>query len=218
MSHKYLVDPLRKRALIHVSSSFPTTLSEYENLPVESAPWVTELRDSDDANCDFDAMVLLARELSIDWILPVVFYRICEYSLEEAILEGKMQLPDKVRAMTGARMLEAVGVTKLLDFLWPSDPNPGCFSPEACAQSRYEARHKAEGWRDRHLSAAVRMPLEIWEDSDWERLELDVCDVCLGSMRAMHGEAKQSLWDGLPEVFGLPAWSELEKIKAEALK
>ncbi|KAJ6535567.1 hypothetical protein B0H19DRAFT_432915 [Mycena capillaripes] len=216
MSHKYQVDPLRKRALIHLSSSFPTTLLEYQNLTDDSPPWITELRDSDDANCDFDAMVLLARELSIDWILPVVFYRICEYSLEEAILEGKMHLQDKTRAMTGARMLEAVGVTKMLDFLWPLGQNPGCYSAEACAKSRYEWRHKAEGWRDRHLSAAVRMPLEIWEQSDWDRL--DVCDVCMSSMKVVHEEAKQSLWDGLPEVFGLPAWSELERLKAEAFK
>jgi hypothetical protein len=37
-------------------------------------------------------------------------------------------------------------------------------------------------------------------------------------MKVAHQEAKQSIWDSLPKMFGLPEWSELEKMKAEAFK
>ena len=52
--------------------------------------------------------------------------------------------------------------------------------------------------------------------NDWDKLK--VCAACQSSMKGAHHDAKESLWDGLPEMFGLPEWSDLEKMKTEALK
>lgn len=204
MSHKYQVNALRKRALIHIFSIHPTTLREYEGLlsPPESPSSYTTITD----------LLVLAREVSIEWILPVAFYRVCELAEEQSILKGNMGLQDKVAVMTACRMLEGTAMTKVLDFLWPD----GSCANKRCSKSRFECRRTVEKKRVRLSYVAPRMPLEIWKAGDLDRL--DVCHVCLSSMKVAHQEAKQSLWDSLPTMFGLPEWSELEKMKAEAFK
>jgi hypothetical protein len=213
MSHKYEVYPLRKRALTHISAFHPTTLLEYEALGA-SPPWFIELL-APTVTSGFPEMVVLARELSIDWILPVSFHRVCEFAEERRILRGDMGLEDKVRVMAACRMLEATAMTEVLDFLWPDGQSGSCPN-KRCSKSRFECRRTVEKKRVRLSDVAPRMPLEIWKVGDWDRL--DVCNVCLSSMKVAHQEAKQSIWDSLPTMFGLPEWSELEKMKAEAFK
>ncbi|KAJ6460070.1 hypothetical protein C8R47DRAFT_1027932 [Mycena vitilis] len=211
MSHKYEVDAMRKRALLHISSFHPTTLDEYLALADKSAPWFEELDDG----LSFTPLIVLARELSLDWIIPATFYRTCEWTAEELIVYGQISKEDQVRLTIGCRMLEATGVTKILDFLWP-DNDPECDDPDGCDRSRFSCRRMAEGRRPRENDAQARVPLSAWRASDWKRLK--VCDVCMSNMKEKHQRALQSFWDELPSIFRLPPWSELEKLKAEAME
>ncbi|KAK7008074.1 BTB domain-containing protein [Favolaschia claudopus] len=194
MSHKYEVDSLRKRALAHVCAAYPTTLGEYDKLIASGIerPWTRIPKE-------VDSFVVLARELSFDWILPMAFYRICEIASESHMLSGPYELKDKVREGNVA----------------------GCSSPAHCREAKFQARRLAEGYRIRMSSDAFPVfPLRIWEESqesqDW--FDVDVCDACLAHMKHEHQLAKQNFWDSLPAMFDLPEWSELEKIKTEALK
>ncbi|KAJ6472372.1 hypothetical protein C8R47DRAFT_1295900 [Mycena vitilis] len=210
MSHKYGVEALRKRSLTHLSSIHPTTLSEYE------ATRTFVLEQVRDDSFNLVRTLLLGRKFSIDWILPVTFYRVCEFTAERDILQGSLNMSDKIWLMTVSRVLEGAAVTTILEFLWPSGQSGDCTTPKRCAKSRFEQRRNADGWRVRASEQAAVMPLEIWEPPQWDRLK--VCDVCMTSMKADHQAAKQALWDELPGMFGLPEWSELEKLKTEALK
>ncbi|KAJ7618308.1 hypothetical protein DFH06DRAFT_1342582 [Mycena polygramma] len=210
MSHKYKVDALRKRALVHISAFHPTTLDDYQALSGKSTPWFEEL-----ASSGFMSMLALARDLSLDWILPITFYRVCELAEEEGIFDSDINTQDQVRFIVGCRMLEGTHVGKMLDFLWPRNVL-GCNTCDDCATSKVFCRRDAEDWRHRDPDAPITLPVEIWEPSDWSRLK--VCDVCLSSMKGMHQRALQSFWDELPSIFSLPPWSELEKLKAEALE
>lgn len=216
MSHKYDVGTLRKRALGHLSRFHPTTLREWEKLDGQSAPWLDELMED---NGSILQIAILARKLSIDWILPIAFYRICERTHASPLLNGicgiRLNRSDRVRCVTVCRHLEMSAVTKILDFLWTPLEIDSCLSPEFCTLSRLKVRRQVEDWRIRDLEDAPRFPLDIWEEIDWD--ELDACGVCMSAMKSTHGEAKQAFWDGLPALFGLPSWEELEKIKAEAL-
>ncbi|KAJ7624049.1 hypothetical protein DFH06DRAFT_1008670 [Mycena polygramma] len=213
MSHKYDVEALRKRSLTHLSSIHPTTLPEYE---ATRTSVLEQVRDDPAYPTNLVRTLLLGRKFSMDWILPVAFYRVCEFTAEGTILQGSLNISDKVRLMTSSRVLEGSAVTKMLEFLWPSGQSGGCTTPKRCAKLRFEQRRNADGWRVRVSEEAAVMPLEIWELPQWENLK--VCDVCMSSMKADYQAAKQALWDELPGMFGLPGWSELEKMKAEALK
>ncbi|KAJ7100389.1 hypothetical protein C8R44DRAFT_642011 [Mycena epipterygia] len=208
LSHKYEVDVLRKRALIHISSFHPTTLHEWEQLEGKTSPWADL------------CIVFLARPLSIDWILPTTFYRICHKTPEESLLMGygpyELTAEDKIRCMATCRVIETTAVTRILDFLWSPVFIHGCEHPEECMESRFRRRRAVEGRRERTSEEAAIIPLGIWKEEDWE--DLEVCDVCLSTMKTTHQQAKQSFWDGLPAMFGLPEWTELEKMKTEALQ
>ncbi|KAK7040550.1 BTB domain-containing protein [Favolaschia claudopus] len=211
MSHKYEVDSLRKRALVHVCVACPTTLGEYDKLKVASRTiWIRSPQE-------IDSLMVLARELSFDWILPVAFYQICGIVSEFHILSGPYALEDKVRLVRACRMLEGPATSNLLQFLWPGQGNlSGCSSPAHCREAKFQGRKMAEEYRDRAPTTAPALPLRIWEAQDW--VHVDVCDACLADMKREHQLAKQNFWDNLPAIFDLPEWSELEKIKTEALK
>ncbi|KAK7028754.1 BTB domain-containing protein [Favolaschia claudopus] len=213
MSHKYDLPALRKRALIHLSSQFPTKLDDYESLLLQDPPeWYKELVDVD--GCGFHSLTVLACSLSIRWILPLAFYRVCEFSSEGQILRSAHTLDDKIYLFTACRTLEGTSTTNILEFLWHAVL---CVSPETCSAGvqQLAARRMKEKSRIRPTTRAPYMPLDIWKLDDWNTLQ--VCAACLASMKAEHRVAKQAHWDSLPEMFGLPEWSELEKMKAEAL-
>ncbi|KAF7366174.1 BTB domain-containing protein [Mycena venus] len=185
---------------------------EYEALDTKPRPpWFAEL-----VGPHFPVVTVLACELSIDWILPVAFYRVCEFTVGRTILDSPHSLDDKACLMTACRVLESAAVTKILEFLWSTPPPDECDTPADCYALMVQCRRDAEGWRDRLPTSAAMMPLDVWEAGDWNRL--DVCVQCMASMTAAHRQAKQAIWDQLPELFELPEWSELEKIKAEALE
>ncbi|KAJ7639986.1 hypothetical protein DFH06DRAFT_1334900 [Mycena polygramma] len=218
MSHKYDVDALRKRSLTHLASFHPTTLAGYEAMATKPTQLVTELlgtQPSSNRDCIEVDMAVLGRSLSIDWILPVAFYRICQFAWESAVFKGPLDEEDKIRIMTSCRILEGSAVSKVLAFLWPSVGDGDC-KLRRCRRSRFALRQVSEECRERSSGDAARMPLEIWTADDWNGLE--ACKDCLSSMKATHREAKQALWNELPKIFGLPSWGDLETMKAEALK
>ncbi|KAJ7686462.1 hypothetical protein B0H14DRAFT_2422079 [Mycena olivaceomarginata] len=82
MSHKYEVDYLQKRALMHLSSVYPTTLLEWEHINSTSCALFPE---TDSEHLD---LVLLTRHTSATWILPAAFYRVCQSVDEDSIING----------------------------------------------------------------------------------------------------------------------------------
>ncbi|KAK7008073.1 hypothetical protein R3P38DRAFT_3027311 [Favolaschia claudopus] len=214
MSHKYDVNHLRKRALVHISANFPMTLDEYLVWYRGKQPdWYLESTDNDLA-----MLSILARELSFEWILPFAFYEICNsYNSELVILREPHSFEDRVRLVAACRSFDSTAVTLMLEFLWPDDnPVDGCHSSGDCDEARLVCRRLAEDWRQRAGNDTPRGPLDIWEESDFARLH--VCDACLANSKAQHQTAQQVFWDTLPETFGLPEWSELARLKSETLK
>ncbi|KAJ7078235.1 hypothetical protein C8R43DRAFT_1053405 [Mycena crocata] len=216
MSHKYEVDVLRKRALIHLSAIYPTTLTEYDRMADDSCPWFPN------ASSQYFTVIMLARQVSALWLLPSAFYRTCNKIHTEAIIGGgrfsSLSTPDKIACVMGVRVLETTCASQALSFL--SDPLqiPGC-ALAGCTKSRLQCRFDAEDWRavsPREATGLPYLPLELWGTEDWDRLQ--VCDHCLTLMKTSQLEARQSIWEQLPAIFGLPSWTELEKLKVEALK
>ncbi|KAJ7456058.1 hypothetical protein FB451DRAFT_1048603 [Mycena latifolia] len=211
MSHKYEVDVLRKRALVHLSEVHPLELHAWELIKhplFSSPPEPTSLE-----------VALLARQTSAIWVLPTAFYRIYEVAEESDIVHGiesgALGPADKVACIRAIRWLETAGTSKILEFLWAPLEMPGCYGGTRCSDSRIKTRIAAEAWRASDPGTASFLPLTLWGADDWERL--DVCRICLRRMKATHAEAKQCIWDKLPELFGLPNWTELARLKTEAL-
>ncbi|KAJ6571179.1 hypothetical protein B0H19DRAFT_936860 [Mycena capillaripes] len=211
MSHKYEVDALRKRALIHLGSMHPTTFDEWETKSPHVSWHVSRSLD----------IILLARRTSALWILPAAFYRACQFASVDEIINGdedsELHPADKVACVTGVRTLETTSVSDVLQFLYMPRQIFGCQSPAKCEEVRTAAHFDAEDWRA-YEAEDTFLPFDIWGNvHDWSRLS-SCCATCVSSMRTTHWEAKLAVWDQLPQIFRLPNWKQLNEMKAEALR
>ncbi|KAJ7186038.1 hypothetical protein C8R46DRAFT_1343130 [Mycena filopes] len=212
LSTKYQVDSLRKRGLMHLSSAFPMDLSQY---PTWGKIRSWKLENSD----EWIRVLLFGRELSLDWILPIAFYRVAVDCSAVALLNGinvpdvgpfELSAADKLLCVEQSVELRTWASSAILAFLWERSPVGGCYNYGGCTAARLEACKTAEHRRFHYL------PLRLWETEQWEIMS-SVCPPCLTSMKTTHAAALQSLWDGLPPRFGLADWAALEQMKAAAL-
>ncbi|KAJ6517897.1 hypothetical protein C8R47DRAFT_1312501 [Mycena vitilis] len=204
LSKKYDVEPLYKRALAHLASGFPLVQTGYPPSP----SW--------DETGQHIPAVVLAREMQLDWILPVAFYHVCLGSvfkiMNGADVDGvriKLSLKDKGACLKQSILLRGPASAEILNFLWEPDIISSCSRGQKCRLNRIARRKVAEGWRDDHL------PLTLWEDSDWGAL--DVCSTCLTAMKEAHQAVLNNFWDGLPQRFGVDGWDVLKGMKESLL-
>ncbi|KAF8143254.1 hypothetical protein K438DRAFT_1633956 [Mycena galopus ATCC 62051] len=214
LSSKYQVESLRKRALVHLSSAFPSDPTEFSQ---SRSSWTVEGRE-------WIRVILFARELSLDWILPLALYRASALCTSAEVINGidvddihlELTSTDKLMCIEQSISLAKSASKSMIDFLWEPVIIPGCRGTNEegrwrCTNSRFLSRKTVEGWR-----AGGTFPLALWMPDDWARL--DVCASCMSAMRTAHQEALDTFWGGLPQRFGFPGWSELEKTKEDTLE
>ncbi|KAJ7611204.1 hypothetical protein FB45DRAFT_760590, partial [Roridomyces roridus] len=208
MSHKYEVDALRKRALAHLSALHPTTLHDWEYMDDDSCEWLQKVLDEEGGI----PLIILARQLSLDWILPAAFYRVCKHAQADRIIQDpNMHTEDKIHCVSAARVFETRDNAWVLDFLWSPTHIDGCAAARVCPKLRLERRRDAEERRAVWLKVPVKLPLDIWAGM--------IGMTCIGARESgIHQAAKQRFWNSLPSQFGLPSWVDLEALKAEAFQ
>jgi len=198
LSHKYQVDSLRKRALVHLGSAF----EEREGGPVK-ASWTIQ-------GHQLPPLISLCREVSAIWILPHAFYCYSKIFDHRDILFGHPILSpeDRLRALSGAVALRTHKTSEFLDFLWNPEQFEGCHDPEYCLSRRYSARRWAERQR------VHRLP----HDFDINVRKIGVCGICRPALKKAHRLARGEFHHSVPEIFGLPSWAELETMKLAELQ
>ncbi|KAJ7142113.1 hypothetical protein C8R43DRAFT_1238220 [Mycena crocata] len=187
LSQKYDVDYLHRRALVHISSNYPTALSELNNVLHESSlksSWPI----SDFAGFRI-AIVQLAREVDALWILPLAFYML---SLSLCLTQTSfMDLFTMV--------IQLVSLLRIK------------------SRSSVAIRSSVKASRTITVAGRMDcIPLDFWGEEDWEILA-DVCPGCMATLKKSHEDARQAFWDKLPGIYDLPPWEELEKKKTAAI-
>ncbi|KAJ7119097.1 hypothetical protein C8R44DRAFT_878604 [Mycena epipterygia] len=226
LSHKYGVDYLRRRALIHLSSGHSTSLSEWDSieyeannpnrLPSEIMSWP----HPDTPNFRL-SVIQLAREVDALWILPIAFYRLsfAFNMIGSEIFQGaaynglpvSLSRQDQDSFVKGHTLQITSTNADILQFLsYPRSADiDGCESPARCDGERLEAIESSRELIRRLPS----IPLDIW---DWDMLQ-DVCPACLAVLEDAHEHARQAFWDKLPGIYALPSWEELDRMKITAM-
>ncbi|KAF7353921.1 BTB domain-containing protein [Mycena venus] len=230
LSHKYGVDYLRRRALVHLSSAYQTTLSECddssyygdESDPSCPASLIRSWEWPDDP-AYYLVSVHLAREVDAPWILPYAFYCLASAyprKLGVAVYHGAvyngvsitLSMQDQQTLVLGHTKQNASSAVDILRFLSYPPKLKGCASPEKCFSERLQAM---ENNRE-NLRLSCGHPLGLWDDDEWEWLE-NLCPACLAALKKTHENARQAFWDELPEIYALPSWEELENLKVAAI-
>ncbi|KAJ6500862.1 hypothetical protein C8R45DRAFT_979372 [Mycena sanguinolenta] len=229
LGHKYGVDYLRRRALIHLSSGYRTKLSDLdalvflrngseEHLPSKTRSWIAE--ETERGGITIIEAIKLAREVDAPWILPHAFHCLAIYydpgepdsgsNFNGAALE--LSAPDQQSIARGHSKQVLSSATEILRFLSHPLNITGCISPSVCISKRLRATERNR----ENLQINAAMPLEIWGSDEWKLLE-GLCPTCLDVLKKKHANARQAFWDGLPELYDFPPWEELEKMKADAI-
>ncbi|KAJ7849471.1 hypothetical protein B0H13DRAFT_2285028 [Mycena leptocephala] len=188
LSTKYDVASLRNRALTHLSSAFPLTRAEFPGSPSWQIP-----------DHEWIRVVLFAREMSIEWILSIAFYRVAEKCTPAQLLHGivvdgvpfNLMPQDKLTSIEYSLAIGRAAYAEVTQFLvsWGAP----CYKPdkEHCLKIRLEA---------------CAMTTEELES-------LSVCHSCKGAMRVARQKSLDTLWAGLPKRFGPPGWEALRQMK-----
>ncbi|KAJ6548102.1 hypothetical protein DFH09DRAFT_1366967 [Mycena vulgaris] len=221
LSNKYAVDYLQRRALVHLSSRYPTTLFSYDR---SSA--TTSLPGSLADISRHVAAIQISREVNALWILPTAFYCLAQTEVD-GIHEVftcvscekhsvKLSVEDQIFFLQSSLQITR-GIHDVLRFLHSSHTFPWCDGGQQCMNGRLRAIAKVDKYLAAHLYAAAD-PMGLCEDDDvWELLS-DVCEICYDVFVKTYKEAREALWHKLPKFCDLPSWEELEKMKAEALQ
>ncbi|KAJ7689842.1 hypothetical protein B0H17DRAFT_1065969 [Mycena rosella] len=233
LSHKYEVDYLRRRALIHLSSRYRTTLAEFDSSssgdssrgqrPSET---IVSWPISHKARTGFYIYAIhLAREVDALWVLPHAFY--CLSSCFPNVIAGEissggvydgapttLSVQDEGSFLQGHAIQTRAATKDIAKIFTRHLDIKGCSSQLNCYRVRLQA---IEDSREMiHDSSPT--PLNIQgEVDDLESLLWHLCPKCLNLLKRAHAEARQKLWDALPSMYQLPSWAELKKMKVAAI-
>ncbi|KAJ6556450.1 hypothetical protein B0H19DRAFT_1152622 [Mycena capillaripes] len=201
LSHKYDVHYLRRRALLHLDTGFPTSLGLYEVTGLETF--------ASDGLDDSLLTIRCASEVGATWVLPTAFYFLCYSDMRDILNAREWPLLSEVDRETVivSYTKQRVACPPVLPFL-RIPFTEGCTSLDRC--SDYKASYLVDvgSWN-------ISDPLGSYKE--WSPFESKICAYCLEKSEAYHRAARAQLWEELPSIYGLPPWDALEKMKSEAL-
>jgi len=210
LSLKYDVPYLRRRAQLHLSTTFPTTLSAWKVRdetrtipPVENTPF---------------AALLLARQFDLPWLIPSILYCISTHAFEKTLdhaLWGEEQIfmdwVDKRMSILGRQkiLLRQAGITMAMARLGGVEL-PGCTGEaNTCQSTRLSCANILGRW---DVAGFLDYPEEH------RKIFTTFCSTCLAQFEELCDANCEMLWNDLPEIFGLPDWEVLEKERVRALE
>ncbi|KAJ7182413.1 hypothetical protein C8R43DRAFT_1116056 [Mycena crocata] len=201
LSHKYDVQYLRRRALLHLDTGYPTSLGVYEVSGSETF--------SSDGLDDSLLTIQCASEVGATWVLPTAFYFLC-YSDMRDILNaptwGRLSGVDQETTIVSYTR-QRTACPPVLPFL-RIPFTEGCTDLDRCSAYRALYLEDVGSWN-------ISDPLGSYKD--WTPFETKICSYCLVQSEEYHKRARKKLWDGLPSIYGLPSWDVLERLKQESL-
>ncbi|KAJ7236461.1 hypothetical protein C8J57DRAFT_1144620 [Mycena rebaudengoi] len=203
LSTKYDVATLRNRALTHLSSAFPFARVEFPGSPSWEIP-----------DHEWIRVVLFAREMSIEWILPIAFYQVAEKCTPAQLLHGiivdgvsfKLTPQDTLALIEYSLTIGRAAYAEVAQFLVSYGTCYQGKDKEHCLRSRLEACETVKRRRADNI-----FPLNLWTTEDLE--SLGVCYGCKSVMRVAWQGGLDAFWAGLPHRFGLSGWEALRHMK-----
>ncbi|KAF7314951.1 BTB domain-containing protein [Mycena indigotica] len=221
LAHKYEVEDLLRRALVHLSSGFAMSMSDYVARVTETADNGRSILDkrswvSEPATLTANILLQLvstAQTIGIPWILPHIFLWLSEPPLQTNILASLP--PEFIRgsSLVNKAVLQSIS----LSFANPIDI-PSCTDPLGCFRQRLNNSNILKAAMD-NLDLPLPIlffsaPAEVLRQT-LKREQL--CQICFNVLIQSHEVATQKFWDDLPGLFGLPSWEELELSKTNAI-
>lgn len=153
-----------------------------------------------------------AKEFDLDWVLPSILYCISSHPIEKTLDHATFGA-EKIALKWADKRLCVIGRQKLLLNQSQSalqmartahSEVEGC-TGETCAATRLHCADVLSSWDMAGF-------LDYFEDNACNYYD-EFCPACRSAFISSCGNATQQMWDGLPTMFGLPSWEDLEKTR-----
>ncbi|KAJ7689013.1 hypothetical protein B0H17DRAFT_1135301 [Mycena rosella] len=208
LSETYRIPALRRKALILLSSVYPTTLGELGRAGLNPSYCRDQILP----------VIHLARAHNADWILPLAFYRFCLEmtgpTLRSGVEYGGAQVVLSAADTEACYDANIAMRTENLEQTWARYqarlPDGGCTGGGPCRTSRFR---ESDTLMQRVIARPLPDLIQRWEPEAGSNL----CPACRADMQDWHRKRKQAAWDDLPRLFGLRDWNFLNKLKSQAL-
>ncbi|KAJ7734151.1 hypothetical protein DFH07DRAFT_1065283 [Mycena maculata] len=202
LSTKYDVEYLRHRALLHLASASPRSLSEYVFLPSARTFPLHYL--------EFPYL-LLAHDFGLSWALPAAMYDACRLEIAD-LVDGIPVDGGRVKLSPSLQRKCLAGRETLLAqsrdaFRFLRAPQDDC-TDAACLESRLRLLD-------------VLMENDLMDSAKtqnfWEGHRPAFCAACGPAVDAASFAAIHEIWEGLPVLFELGTWEQLDAARTADL-
>lgn len=197
MSNKYDVPYLKRRALLHLATAYPTTLAAWDIGRSQTFPEVT-------APEDLSAVISLAMDIRAFWIVPAAVVSLLTHpsvaptSYSPPVLTTYLDLKSKEYSLL--HLLST-----------PFGGMHGCSVSSQCALARVQLFIT-------FVAYCKGGPLAHIPEESWSTLSEKTCDQCLIQAKAIFRDWRAKIWGELPEMLILPTWEEMETLKDTCLQ
>lgn len=226
LATKYNVQYLRRRAIGHLITMFPSSLQDFQENRAQGGN-NAKLNHYTGLSME---VVNLAKTARAPMLLPISLYY-CGVMRLEYILDGvdvtegdsvrrvELDWPEKRSILIGRRALVDRARHSLFSFLLsPANPATnlpntpaaaGCTYPQRCEIGKLKWLRQMEPL----LSGDKCGPLHM--QFDWQRYGADVCSHCVLDGKNKYREGLRKSWEELPSMFGLDTWAVLKAESAD---
>ncbi|KAJ7134078.1 hypothetical protein C8R43DRAFT_1239368 [Mycena crocata] len=202
LSHKYDINYLYQRALLHLETVYSTDLPSFR-------------RHRESNNLKYDRRfvapdlkaIRILHEVGAVWLLPLAYYSIGTFQARTLLGAGRawdvLPVEMKLRCtMLQAHHLRATNKVHAL-FL-----DRGKCTTASCAKNKdmYLELLLQDADEDEGLD-----PLYEWETSNWGELREELCSRCFARAQRRYEAAVSAIWDALPGNCGVQDWDVLRE-------
>ncbi|KAL1757074.1 hypothetical protein FB107DRAFT_273280 [Schizophyllum commune] len=243
LSHKYLVDTLRQRCLLHLGRKFGTSLRTQNRWPWYFDDYEREMTIITDEMFDRDflcALLPIAREVGALWILPALFYDLHFIASTEETWLDSPGVPLSEEDVARLELIEVICDAHFSMFNLAKAMEEGrCPALPTCC-IRQAGKLREIFWGELREPLIARpfsfMKIEaIWtrsdsdsppaEDSPARTIASEIvshsslCAVCQNVvLRKFYAKACRNIWDALPGILDIGSWDQLRGAKAQDMR
>ncbi|TRM56195.1 hypothetical protein BD626DRAFT_466797 [Schizophyllum amplum] len=216
LSHKYDVQYLRRRALVHLAACFPTDVDGVQDISLNWTSQVNNIQlQGAESPVAFDARVYtVANEIGALWLVPFTVY-----AMHTDTWTSTYAIDDIVNSDCAISLTLVVRLYKIANLVQQHFPVGfvSGFSDSECAHDSlckdYERRRQCDT-----IEALQVIPLTYYSrSSEGHHMANDICPACCRIMLEQYSDACMMFWEELPATLELPSWQDLLAIKARDL-
>lgn len=204
LSTKYAIRVLRTRSVQYMKEVFPAALDTFDD---------TDATQRRSAFCQANLLSLaqvlqLCRECDAPESLPYIFYMMTKGFGDDMLLQINTLPKQLWRVCFSGREKLLEAQNGVYSYLWDPKPSQTCTSADHCTQLGRELhRHYLSTKSDRHQHVLEE---PFGGHTNYVDLVSLFCSSCKTTYASQSRLARTTVWQELPEYFGLGTWEELQ--------